>query len=163
RFGVPNLRRLVGAAADDAFAVRADRHPEDRARMPLEGAYLSPRFRIPYLHRPIVAPAHDAFAVRAECHAPAPAPTPLQLPLPASALDGALPSPRCGLPNPHRPVVAAADDPFTVRADRHTADPARVPLEGAYLPPGFGVPHLHRSVIAPGDDAFAVRAKGHAV
>ena len=60
---------LSAAAADDAFAIRAERHAQDSVRVPLEGEDLLSLVCIPYLHRLVRSAADEAFAVGAERHA----------------------------------------------------------------------------------------------
>ncbi len=69
-----------------------------------------------------------------------------------------------GVPQPHRLVGTAGDDPVAVGAERHAGH--RVGVAGQRLADrlaGVGVPHPHRLVGAAGDDAVAVGAERHAV
>ena len=49
--------RLVIAAADDAFAVGAERHAADPARVSLEGEEFLALVGVPHLHRLVIAAA----------------------------------------------------------------------------------------------------------
>src|SRR5262249_48766715 len=55
--------------AGDPFAIGAEGHAIDNARVPFEGAGLLTGLRIPDLERPVLAPADDPFAIGAEGHA----------------------------------------------------------------------------------------------
>src|SRR4029077_10370936 len=129
---VPHLYCLVLAAADDAFAIGAERHAAHDVRVSRERADLLALVRGPHLHRLVSAAAGDAFAVRTERHA---------ADLVGVSLEGEdflalLRVPNLDLTRLVGGVVkvsaaaaAAADDAFAVGADCHAVDMARVSPE----------------------------------
>ena len=154
RPGVPQLRRPVPTAGDDARAVRAERHASHPARVPLSSSW-----GVPVL-------ASHTFAVRS------PLPVTMRVP---SGLNATLATPFVCPFSSNRgvPVLAShtfavwSSLPVTMRVpsglNASRAHTAGVPLEREDQGAGLRVPHLRRQVIAAGDDARAVRAERHAV
>ena len=68
---------------------------------------------------------------------------------------------RLGIPDLHRPVKAAANDPLPVGAETHARDNKGVSFECERLLAGLGIPDLHRVTFAT-DDLRPVGAEIHA-
>ena len=65
------------------------------------------------------------------------------------------------VPQPHRPVVAAAGQQPAVRGERHAIDPAGVAFEGGGGLAGGRVPQPHRPVVAGAGQQPPVRGERH--
>ena len=70
--------------------------------------------------------------------------------------------PLAGLPQPHRPVLAAAGQQPPVRRQRHAPDPPVWPCRVASEPPAAGLPQPHRPVLAAAGQQPPVGRERHA-
>ncbi len=66
------------------------------------------------------------------------------------------------LPQPHRPVAAAAGHQPAVRGQRHAPDPAGVALQGGQRPPAVRLPQPHRPVRTAAGQQPPVGGQRHA-
>src|SRR5207248_7456789 len=66
---------------------------------------------------------------------------------------------RGNLPEPHRTIFSAADEPPTVRREGQREDFILVTAEGRYLAPGFCVPQPNRLIATAGGEERAIGRK----